>query len=77
MAVAMNARRLVMIGDRLRTHFRGGGGTVLEPPDLAHLVYAFARYAAQGFPASPPPSLPPLLVIVRVYGRLPRPFRGR
>uniref|UniRef100_A0A0E0DXK8 SP-RING-type domain-containing protein n=1 Tax=Oryza meridionalis TaxID=40149 RepID=A0A0E0DXK8_9ORYZ len=43
MAVAMNARRLVMIGDRLRTHFRGGGGTVLEPPDLAHLVYAFAR----------------------------------
>ncbi|XP_006655822.1 E4 SUMO-protein ligase PIAL2-like [Oryza brachyantha] len=41
-AVAMNALRLLAIGDRLRSHFRGGA-TVLEPADLAHLVYAFAR----------------------------------
>ncbi|KAF0901564.1 hypothetical protein E2562_003538 [Oryza meyeriana var. granulata] len=41
-AVGMNALRLLAIGDRLRAHFRGGA-TVLEPADLAHLVYAFAR----------------------------------
>ncbi|XP_062233539.1 E4 SUMO-protein ligase PIAL2 isoform X2 [Phragmites australis] len=40
-ALAVNALRLKVIGDRIRTHLRGM--SVLPAAQFAHLVYAFAR----------------------------------
>jgi E3 SUMO-protein ligase PIAS1 len=47
-ALAINALRLSAVGERLGAHFLGVG--ILGPHEIAHLVYAFARFASTPYP---------------------------